>query len=102
GVTAGQVARIENDVFRKHGLGDYTTAQYTRGRGHGLCLYVSAQPDLLEEGETPLSAGMTIVVHPNTYHPDTGYIVLGDALVINDTGCEVMTQTDRRLFSVPA
>lgn len=102
GITAGDVARIENDIFRKHGLGDYTTAQYTRVRGHGLGLYVGAPPDFLEEVNLPLKAGMTVVVHPNTYHPDTGYMVLGDAVVVTSTGCEVLTQTPRQLFSVPA
>src|SRR5262249_48671250 len=39
GATAADVARAENDVFRKHGLGDYTTSKWTRVRGHGLGLF---------------------------------------------------------------
>ena len=43
---------------------------------------------------------MTLVVHPNTYHPVVGYMVLGDSLIVTKAGCEVLTETPRELFSV--
>ena len=43
---------------------------------------------------------MAIVVHPNTYHPEVGYMVLGDSIVITETGCEVLTRTPREIFEV--
>ena len=101
GATAAEVARRENDVFRARGLGDYTTNRYTRVRGHGLGLYVDSRPALLEDVHTPLAEGMTIIVHPNTYHPDAGYIVLGDSAVVRADGAEVLTACPRTLFSVP-
>jgi Xaa-Pro aminopeptidase len=45
---------------------------------------------------------MTLIVHPNTYHPVVGYMVLGDAVAVTEGGCEVFTATPRELFSVPA
>ena len=39
GVTADEVARAENDVFRRHGYGEYCTSRYTRVRGHGHGLH---------------------------------------------------------------
>ncbi len=39
GVDIADVARVQNDVFRKRGYGDYTGSQYTRVRGHNLGLY---------------------------------------------------------------
>lgn len=102
GALASDVARAENDVFRAHGLGDYVTDTYTRVRGHGLGLYVDTKPAILESVHTPLEAGMTIVVHPNTYHPVVGYMVHGDALIVTQNGAEVLTRTPRRLFQVPA
>jgi Xaa-Pro dipeptidase len=98
GATAADVARAENDVFRRHGLGDYTTSKWTRVRGHGLGLFCDGKPHLLEDVTTPLAPGMTLIVHPNTYHPEAGYIVLGDAVVVTDTGAEVLTRTPRELF----
>ena len=78
GVTAADIARAENDVFRRHGLGEYTTSEYTRVRGHGLRLFVDTKPHILEDVTTRIDAGMTLIVHPNTYHPLVGYLVLGD------------------------
>src|SRR3954454_23146409 len=100
GVTAADIARAENDVFRQHGLGEYTTSEYTRVRGHGLGLFVDTKPHILEDVTTRIDAGMTLVVHPNTYHPVVGYLVLGDALVVTRDGCQVVTATPRELFSV--
>jgi len=101
GATAGEVARAQNEVFRRHGLGDYVTSEYTRVRGHGLGLYVDGRPAILEDVDLVLEAEMALVVHPNTYHPETGYFVHGDSVRVSAGGCEVLTRTPRRLFSVP-
>jgi Xaa-Pro aminopeptidase len=101
GVTAADVARAENDVFRKYGLGDYVTNKYTRVRGHGMGLFADSKPHILEDVDTKLVAGMALIVHPNTYHPEVGYMVLGDAVVVTDGACEVLCATPRELFEVP-
>ena len=102
GVTAADIARAENEIFRRHGLGDYVTEAYTRVRGHGLGLFVDTKPHILEDVTTPIVPGMTMIVHPNTYHPEVGYMVLGDALVVTENGADVLTRTPRTLFAVPA
>ncbi len=98
GASAADVARAENDVFRNYGLGEYTSSKWTRVRGHGLGLFCDSKPHLLEEVDTPLVPGMALIVHPNTYHPEVGYLVLGDAVVVTETGAEVLTGTPRELF----
>jgi Xaa-Pro dipeptidase len=100
GVAAADIARAENEVFRRHGLGEYTTSTYTRVRGHGMGLFADSKPHLLEDVTTRIDAGMTLIVHPNTYHPAVGYVVLGDAVLVTRDGCEVLTRTPRELFSV--
>ena len=100
GIRACDIAKAENDVFRKHGLGEYVTSAYTRVRGHGLGLYTDARPAILEDVEMVIEENMTLVVHPNTYNPDIGYFVLGDSIIVTSTGCEVLTKTPRQLFSV--
>jgi Xaa-Pro aminopeptidase len=100
GATAADVARAENDVFRKYGLGDYTTSKWTRVRGHGIGMFCDSKPHLLEDVNTPLAPGMALIVHPNTYHPEAGYIVLGDAVLVTDGGVEVLCKTPRELFEV--
>jgi Xaa-Pro dipeptidase len=102
GVTAADIARAENDVFRKYGLGEYTTSEYTRVRGHAVGLFADSKPHILEDVTTRIDAGMTLIVHPNTYHPVVGYMVLGDVVVVTSDGCEVLTKTPRELFSAAA
>jgi Xaa-Pro aminopeptidase len=102
GATAADVARAENDVFRKYGLGEYTTSKWTRVRGHGLGLFCDSKPHLLEDVDTPLAPGMALIVHPNTYHPAVGYLVLGDAVAVTENGAEVLCKTPRELFEVAA
>jgi Xaa-Pro aminopeptidase len=102
GVTAADIARAENDVFRRHGLGDYVTNKYTRVRGHGLGLMCDLKPNILEDINVELRPGMTIIIHPNTYHPEAGYIVLGDMVLVTETGCERLTRTPAKLFEMAA
>ncbi len=96
GVTAADIAKAENDVFRKHGMGKYTTSEFTRVRGHGMGLFADTKPHILEDVTTRIDAGMALIVHPNTYHPVVGYMVLGDAVAVTKTGCEVLTGTAAR------
>jgi Xaa-Pro aminopeptidase len=102
GATAGDIARAQNDAFRRHSLGEYVTSEYTRVRGHGLGLYVDARPALLEDVDMVVEPDMTFIVHPNTYHPVAGYMVLGDTVLVTRTGCEVLSKTPRELFVRPA
>ena len=99
GSTAADVARAENDVFRRNGLGEYVTNQYTRVRGHGLGLFADTKPHILEDVTTPLEENMTIIVHPNTYHPEVGYMVLGDAVIVTADGVDRLLETPRELFT---
>lgn len=101
GTTCANVAKAENDVFRKYGLGEYVTDKYTRVRGHGLGLSADAKPQILENVDTVLEPGMTIIVHPNTYHPEVGYVVLGDSIIVTENGAEVVCRTPRELFELP-
>jgi Xaa-Pro aminopeptidase len=98
GVDISDVARVQNDVFRKHGYGDYTGAQYTRVRGHNLGLYPDELPHVLENVHYTCKKDMVVIAHPNTYLPLAGYMVFGDTLLVTDTGCVSLSQTEKRLF----
>lgn len=100
GVTAHEVAMAENDVFRRHGLGEYCTARYTRVRGHGHGLHLDETP-IIEGNHTVLPERAVFIVHPNTYTPIAGYHVLGDPVVVTASGHEVLIETERVLFETP-
>lgn len=101
GVPASVIAKAENDVFRAHGLGQYVTSEYTRVRGHGIGLFPDQRPQILEDVDLPIVGDSTIIVHPNTYHPAVGYMVLGDTIVARANGHESLGGLSRELFSVP-
>lgn len=98
GVTAHEVAVAENDVFRKHGYGEYCSDQWTRVRGHGVGLHLDETP-IIEGNHTVLPEGATFIIHPNTYTPIAGYHVFGDQVVVTADGAERLVATERRLFS---
>lgn len=98
GVDISDVARVQNDVFRKHGYGEYTGAQYTRVRGHNLGLYPDELPHVLESTHYTCKKDMVIICHPNTYLPLSGYMVFGDTLLVTETGCVSLSRTEKRLF----
>ena len=41
---------------------------------------------------------MTMIIHPNQYIPETGYMMLGDTVAIEDAGPRALTKTEPRLF----
>jgi Xaa-Pro dipeptidase len=98
GVNIADVARVQNDVFRKYGYGEYTGPEYTRVRGHGLGLHCDENPWILEDVNYTVKEGMVLIAHPNTYLPLSGYMVFGDSLLVTAHGCTPLNHTERKLF----
>ncbi|HEY2591570.1 MAG TPA: Xaa-Pro peptidase family protein [Steroidobacteraceae bacterium] len=99
GVDIADVARVQNDVFRKNGYGEYTGSKYTRVRGHNLGLYPDELPHVLENVHYLCKKDMVLIAHPNTYLPLSGYMVFGDTLLVTDSGCVSLNRTERKLFA---
>jgi Xaa-Pro aminopeptidase len=96
GVTAHDVAKAENDVFRRYGYGEYCTSEWTRVRGHCLGLYLD-EVHIIEGVDTVLEENAVLVVHPNTFTPLAGYFVLGDSVVVTRQGAQPLLSTPREL-----
>jgi Xaa-Pro dipeptidase len=99
GITAADAARVQNDVFRKYGYGEFTGAKYTRVRGHCLGLYPDETPHILEDVDYALKQDMVVIAHPNTYLPLSGYMVFGDTLLLTETGNTRLNKTEKKLFT---
>ena len=41
---------------------------------------------------------MTFIIHPNQYLPESGYLTLGDTVVMSSTGAEPMTHSSWELY----
>jgi Xaa-Pro aminopeptidase len=98
GVDIADLARVQNDVFRARGYGDYTGPQYTRVRGHNLGLYPDELPHVLENVHYICKQNMVVIAHPNTYLPLSGYMVFGDTLLVTESGCVSLSETPKKLF----
>ncbi len=98
GVNVADVARVQNDVFRKYGYGEYTGPKYTRVRGHNLGLHPDENPYVLEDVDYVVKRDMVLIAHPNTYLPLSGYMVFGDTLRVTADGCAPLNKTERKLF----
>jgi Xaa-Pro dipeptidase len=98
GIDIADVARVQNDVFRKFGYGEYTGPKYTRVRGHNLGLHPDENPYVLEDVHYTVKKDMVIIAHPNTYLPLGGYMVFGDTLLVTEHGCTPLNTTERKLF----
>ena len=98
GLSSGGIAKAVNEVISAAGYGEYCRQPYMRTRGHGLGLGGVVPYDVTEDSSPALELNMTMVIHPNQYIPETGYMMLGDTVVIEANGPRPLTKTPRELF----
>ena len=98
GAPASNIAAAINGAFYDAGYEKYCRPPFMRVRGHGLGCGSFAPGSLEEENRTPLEEGMTFIIHPNQYIPETGYLTLGDTVVMTPTGAEPMTRSSWELY----
>ena len=98
GAPAKVIAKEMNAVFRDAGYAEYCQPPYMRTRGHEFGIGPIGMA-IQESTEIELTPGMVLVVHPNQYIPETGYLSLGDPLEITEEGFDTLVDTDARLFT---
>ena len=98
GLPSSGIAKAVNAVISAQGYGEYCRQPYMRTRGHGLGFGGVVPYDVTEDASPVLENNMTMIIHPNQYIPETGYMMLGDTVVIEDAGPRVLTKTPRQLF----
>jgi Xaa-Pro aminopeptidase len=98
GRPSSDIAVAINGVIGAAGYGEYCRQPYMRTRGHGLGFGGVVPSDVTEVKGPLLATNMTLVIHPNQYIPETGYMMLGDTVVIETGGPRLLTKTPRQLF----
>lgn len=98
GNSSSAIAEAANAVFSENGYEDYCRPPYMRTRGHGLGFGGIAPSDISVGNPVTLEPGMSMVVHPNQYIPEVGYMMMGDTVVVEEQGARCLTGTARRLF----
>jgi Xaa-Pro aminopeptidase len=95
GVRISEVARIQNEIIGRAGYQEYCRPPYMRGRGHGFGL---GRIDVEEDSTLEFAEGMSLVVHPNQFIPETGYLALGEHIIVTAKGIERLTQTESKIY----
>ena len=98
GASASDIAAAINGTFIEAGYGDYCRPPFMRVRGHGLGCGSFAPGSLEDNNKTNLAEGMTFIIHPNQYIPETGYLTLGDTVVMGPTQAESLMHSSWNLF----
>ena len=98
GTTAAALFQTAVDVVEEAGLTPYRRHHC----GHGIGLDVYERPFVAPGDPTMLEPGMVLCVETPFYDLDRGGMMVEDALVITEDGCEVLTTSDRSLREIPA
>jgi Xaa-Pro dipeptidase len=93
GVTTGEVDAAARNVIAAAGLGD----RFFHRIGHGLGLEAHEDPSLDPGSMTVLEPGMVFTIEPGVYIPLLGGVRIEDDVVVEDSGCRVLTKADRKL-----
>jgi Xaa-Pro aminopeptidase len=98
GAPASAIAAAINGTLAKAGYEKYCRPPFMRVRGHGLGCGSSAPGNLEDGNQTKLEEGMTFIIHPNQYLPETGYMTLGDTVVMTEAKAEPMTKSSWEIY----
>jgi Xaa-Pro aminopeptidase len=93
GAPASAVAAAINGTFIEAGYEKYCRPPFMRVRGHGLGCGSFAPGSLEDDNQTKLEKGMTFIIHPNQYLPETGYLTLGDTVVMTEQRAESLMKS---------
>jgi len=96
---AARISRNMNKVISDAGYAEYCYPPYMRARGHGLGAGSIAPGGTIDDNsKETLESQQVIIVHPNQYLPETGYLACGETVMVTDTGVKRLAQTETKLY----
>jgi Xaa-Pro dipeptidase len=100
GATVADVVAALDAPLVDAGLAEYCRPPHIRVRGHGMGLASVAPGDITFENLTPLEAGMMFTLHPNQRFPDSGYMLCGEPVLVEEEGAVALTGREPGLDEV--
>jgi Xaa-Pro dipeptidase len=97
GTTTGSVDAAARQLIDAAGMGDL----FFHRIGHGLGLEAHEDPSLDPGSATVLEAGMVFTIEPGIYIPGWGGVRIEDDVVVERSGCRLLTKADRSLRVIP-
>ncbi len=99
GVSAAVIAKAMNRVISEAGYAEYCYPPHMRARGHGFGAGSIAPGGAIDEDtKANLERDQVVVIHPNQYLPEVGYLACGETYLITDTGVEGLSETETKLY----
>jgi Xaa-Pro aminopeptidase len=100
GARMADVCNAINHVLEAQGYGEYCHQPHIRRRGHGLG-FASIRPgDVAPDNDTVLASGMVFMIHPNQYLPETGYLLCGEPVLMDETRARPLTAQQATLAEI--
>lgn len=98
GITARELFEVAVGEVEAHGITPYRRQHC----GHGIGTDVYEPPIVAPGVDTPLRPGMTFCLETPYYELGWGGMMVEDLIVVTESGCEVLTESDRSLRTIPA
>ena len=92
GAAMAEVCRAIDAVLEAKGYGEFCHPPHIRRRGHGLGFGSNVPGDVSLENATRLEPDMFLVIHPNQYLPETGYLLCGEPVLITAGAPEILSE----------
>lgn len=99
GVPAGNMPQAMNRIIADAGYGKFCYPPYMRARGHGFGCGSIAPGGAIDEHTTHcFQPDQVVVIHPNQYFEDTGYLACGETVLVDGSSFERLANTETRLY----
>lgn len=99
GAPASVISKTMNLVISEAGYAEYCYPPHMRARGHGFGAGSIAPGGVIDDDtKACLERDQVVVIHPNQYLPEVGYLACGETYLITDTGVERLSQTETKLY----
>lgn len=99
GNPASFISTTMNKVISEAGYAKYCYPPYMRVRGHGSGVGSFAPGRLIDDDtKAKFERHQVVIVHPNQYIPETGYLACGETVLVTDTGMERLIKTETKAY----